>query len=132
MDEAYGSSSGLHTDGAGNLFVSGTRDFGDVVTDVFLPFGSARRTRRYREARQQVQTGEVTHVYGHSLGGFIAHALAEDFPGLLVDTYDAPLTAFQGVEPGEMRYRDSFDPVSMFDPYAIRLHGFAPHSLSRA
>ncbi len=54
----------------------------------------------------------------------MAHQLQRDHPGLKTVTYGAPSISW-GTAGGENRYRNAYDPVSMFDRGATRLR--QPH-----
>ncbi len=59
----------------------------------------------------------VKNVVGHSLGGAVVHELQKNHPGLRSVTYGAPSVSLSG---GGERYRNNWDPVSMFDRGATR------------
>lgn len=112
------------------IYIAGTKDPGDIITDAFLPFKSERRTDRYTRAKELAQTGVYSRLVGHSLGGSVAAAVADDVGGLQLRTYGAPIIG-RRVQVGEQRVRDAFDPFSFFDRGAVTYGGYFPHTLGR-
>lgn len=130
LDRAYETADGVHVSD-GVIYIAGTRDFGDVLTDVGLPLFGSRNTRRYEIARAYAGSPVIHTVVGHSLGGHVAHEIARDFPQLQVYTYGAPLVSKRSRR-NETRIRDVLDPVSVFDYSATTLPGVRPpHSAGR-
>ena len=66
----------------GNLYIAGTRDFGDVIDDIklHLPNG-ARLSQRYHDVIKYLKDNldmKVENVIGHSLGGAVTKQLQTD------------------------------------------------------
>ena len=118
-----------------SMFVAGShtaRDWYDDVTKI--PFwGDVKKSERYKQADKMLTANpQVRTVIGHSLGGAVAHELQRAHPGLKSVTYGAPSISW-GTAGGENRYRNAYDPVSMFDRGATRLkqpHVFSHGSLT--
>jgi hypothetical protein len=112
------------------LFIAGShtaRDWYDDVTKI--PFwGDVKKSHRYQQADKMLTANpQVRTVTGHSLGGAVAHELQRAHPELRTVTYGAPSVSW-GTAGGEGRYRNSWDPVSMFDRGATRLRQPRPLS----
>ncbi len=112
------------------MFVAGShtaRDWYDDVTKI--PFwGGVQKSERYQQADKMLTANpQVRTVIGHSLGGSVAHELQKNHPGLKSVTYGAPSISW-GTGGGENRFRNAYDPVSMFDRGATRLR--QPHPFS--
>ncbi len=110
------------------LYIAGShtaRDWYDDVTKI--PFwGDVKKSHRYQQADKMLAANkQVTTVTGHSLGGAVAHELQRTHPELRTVTYGAPSMSWGT---GGERYRNAWDPVSMFDRGATRLE--QPHPLS--
>lgn len=80
-----------------------------MVDDLRIPFGHALKgSKRYQDAKKKMDG--VGLVVGHSLGGAVAAALAEEDPKLRGRTYNAPVSP---VTQGRVEtFRHFFDPVS--------------------
>lgn len=92
------------------MYVAGTRSMRDIADDFLIPFGLTRRSSRGIAAESMYGLYHPSRVVGHSLGGAVALDVAEDHH-IKSTTYGAPLASFSTGD----RYRDVFDPVSMFD-----------------
>jgi hypothetical protein len=59
------------------MYVAGTSSVDDVLTDVTIPFGQIRETRRFNRAKKALlRHPEINTVVGHSLGAEIAQELS--------------------------------------------------------
>jgi hypothetical protein len=112
------------------IYVAGTKDPGDLITDMLLLFKSERFTDRYTRAVELARTGKYGRIVGHSLGGVVALSVADDVGGVQVRTYGAPVIR-RAPKVGEQRLRDAADPFSFFDRHATTFRGYLPHSLGR-
>jgi len=137
---AYSSFKGMHTADDGTLYVAGTRTlqhafWRDMWDDMKLPYAGVvpstgvRNTFRYNEVKTQIQANpRINRLVGHSLGGAVVRAIAEDYPNQIKDyeVYGTPGVRLTGNDPHSFRYR--FDPISIFDR-AAQSRGFAtnPH-----
>jgi len=104
------------------MYIAGTRSGLDWASDLLIPLGLTSYTPRERTAAQYYSLYHPTRVVGHSLGGAVALDLA-GVHHLESTTYGAPVAS---VTPGN-RYRDYFDPVSLFDLGATNRLSY-PHS----
>ena len=103
------------------LYVAGThptsaKDWYDDVTKI--PFwGDLRNSDRYQEANKTLNENrlKIGNVVGHSLGGSVALELQKNYKGLDTRTYGSPVWDPLGKDGKVERYRNWFDPVSMFD-----------------
>lgn len=96
------------------------KDWYDDVTKI--PFwGDLRNSTRYQEAEKALNANpNIKNVVGHSLGGSVALELQKNHPNLTSRTYGAPVfNPFGGDDKAE-RYRNWFDPFSVFDRSAKR------------
>lgn len=99
------------------MYLAGTRTHSpyssnplhEWLEDIKIPFGLTSTLDRYVDAVPRLK--DIHRIVGHSMGGSVALQLQNDYPGLDVTTYGAPVFSFS---PGD-RHRDLFDPVSMFD-----------------
>jgi len=66
----------------------------------------------------------IDRMVGHSMGGSVALEIAKQHPNITTTTYGAPVFSTSGGD----RYRDVFDPVSMFDFGAKSVGITVPHS----
>ena len=112
------------------MFVAGShtaRDWYDDVTKI--PFwGSVRDSERYQQADKMLKANpQIRTIVGHSLGGSVAHELQSAHPGLKTVTYGSPAISW-GTAGGEGRFRNAWDPVSMFDRGAVQLEHPTPTS----
>jgi len=105
------------------MYVAGTRSFEDWAHNYKIPLNQTRDTPRGKAAAAYARLYKPQRVVGHSLGGAVALDVAEDF-GLASTTYGAPLVSFRS---SSNRFRDYFDPVSLFDFGAVNRLSF-PHS----
>ncbi len=114
------------------LYIAGShtaKDWFDDFTKV--PFwGDTRNATRYQEAEKALKANpNIKNVVGHSLGGSVALELQKQHPNLTSRTFGAPVwdpfgedNKYKGFGPQDSlgrgqvdRYRNVFDPVSMFD-----------------
>jgi hypothetical protein len=131
LDAAYASPSGLHLDGAGTLFVAGTRgslvgkEWRESVATMGIPLisrvlGSDARyniedNERYRTLEQFMKDhpGQVKNMVGHSKGAAVIHAYRENngLPGkarLYSTPYEDPL-AKEGLKDALNTYNAAID-----------------------
>ncbi len=69
----------------------------------------------WRDCKNQ---GQIDTVVGHSLGGSVSLELQKNYPDIIKKsrTYGAPVMDLLGSESDDVdRYRNWFDPVSIFD-----------------
>jgi hypothetical protein len=118
LDRAYGQGDSYTRRNV--MFVAGShtvRDWYDDVTKIPI-WGDVRKSERYQQADKMLSANrQVDTVVGHSLGGSVAHELALAHPGLRTVTYGAPSLSWRS---GGERYRNAWDPVSMFDRGAVQ------------
>jgi hypothetical protein len=128
LSRAYSTPSGVFVSGS-QMFIAGTdltnrggggvkRAFEDVLSDANLPgpFG-VRATPRFKVARTILaRNPQVTHLYGHSLGGAISTVLARD-NNLQNDAWAAPLRSWQRDAHQHAHY---WDPVAALNRGAVR------------
>jgi hypothetical protein len=112
------------------MYIAGShtaRDWYDDVTKI--PFwGDVRKSERYQQADKMLQKNpQIRNVIGHSLGGSVAHELQTAHPGLKSVTYGSPSISW-GTKGGENRFRNAWDPVSVFDRGATQLVNKHPFS----
>ena len=90
------------------------KDWYDDVTKV--PFwGDLRRSDRFGELNTALlKHPETKQLIGHSLAGAVALEKQKYYPNLETVTYNAPLLQVSSMPQGN-RYRNTMDPVSMFD-----------------
>jgi len=86
-----------------------------------LGTGDLRNAERYQAAEKALKANpNIQRVIGHSLGGSVALELQKNHPGLESRTYGAPVWNPIGGDAKAERYRNWFDPVSVFDRSAKR------------
>lgn len=134
MEQAYAALSGVYRSGD-SLFIAGTRTAKEWVDDLTLPLGPLAEAfglpvgvttfPRFKAAEKQLKPG-VARLVGHSMGGTVALALAQKHD-LAATTYAAPVFVASAVNHSS-RYRDTLDPVSMFDGGAENVGLRVPHS----
>ena len=122
LDRAYGQGAAYTRNST--MYIAGShtaRDWYDDFTKV--PFwGDVRNSERYQEADRALKANpQIRTIVGHSLGGAVAHQLQTDHPELKTVTYGAPSISW-GTKGGENRFRNAWDPVSMFDRGAVQRH----------
>lgn len=117
-----------------SLFIAGTRTAADWIRNASIPFGGVKSFPRYQAAKRAVHA-KITRVVGHSMGGSVAIALAQSMPRLSYTTYDAPEFDQFGIDSTHgasgHRYRDTLDPVSVFDGGANTIGLRTPHYAGR-
>ena len=103
------------------MFIAGShtvRDWFDDVTKV-PSWGDLRNSERYQKTQKVFEDQEqIDTVVGHSLGGSVSLELQKNYPDrkLKSRTYGAPVMDMLGSEAENVdRYRNWFDPVSIFD-----------------
>ena len=104
------------------MYVAGSHyaiDWADDLTRV--PFwGDVRKSYRYKQVDKVLDANPQVHnLVGHSLGGSVVHELQRNRPGLRTVTYGTPSVSWR--DRGGERYRNGYDPVSMFDRGAVQL-----------
>jgi pimeloyl-ACP methyl ester carboxylesterase len=143
LQRAYDTPEGLYQHG-GNLYIAGTKSFRDVIDDLKMPFDQgAKNSQRYDDVKKYIaQHPEIKHVIGHSLGGATALQYNKDNPNKMqVITYGTPGfgvnklidsglkdSAKRQDKDNIKRYRNSGDPISMWDNQAKNMDGndFSP------
>ena len=91
------------------------RDWWDDVTKV--PFwGDLKKSERYGQLNKALeQNPNVKNLVGHSLAGSVILEKQINNPGKFeTTTYNAPVLQMSSMPQGN-RYRNTYDPVSMFD-----------------
>ena len=120
LDNAYKSESKTYIDGD-SAFIAGTDNWKDVFNDwVKIPLGLTRYSQRYKDADEILKNNpQVKNLTGNSLGGVVGLELQKNHPNrdYSVTTYAAPVVQFS--DDKHMRFRQSGDPVSVFDRGAI-------------
>jgi hypothetical protein len=102
------------------MYVAGSHYAIDWLDDLTrVPFwGDVKKSYRYQQVDKMLQQNPQIHtVVGHSLGGSVSHELQANNPGLRTVTYGSPSLSWQK---GGERYRNAYDPVSMFDRGAVQ------------
>ena len=99
--------------------IAGSHTLQDWVDDVTkLPvWGDLKNSTRYKAAEEVIKENvNISRVVGHSFGGSVALELDENFDQIKHSrTYGAPVWNLAGDEKETSRYRNWFDPVSIFD-----------------
>ena len=91
------------------------RDWWDDVTKV--PFwGDLKKSERYGQLNKALeQNPNVKNLVGHSLSGSVILEKQINNPGKFqTTTYNAPVLQMSSMPQGN-RYRNTYDPISMFD-----------------
>ena len=103
------------------MFIAGShtaRDWFDDFTKV-PAWGDVRDSERYQKTLEEFKNqGQIDTVAGHSLGGSVSLELQTNYPDRVKNsrTYGAPVMDLLGSESENVdRYRNWFDPVSIFD-----------------
>ena len=92
LEQAYKTDKGIYQHGK-NLYIAGTKSFGDVIDDLKLPFDKgAKNAQRYTDVKEYLKDHpEVENVIGHSLGGATSLQLNKDSPNKYhILTYGSP------------------------------------------
>lgn len=102
------------------MYIAGTSDFNDALTDTLIPLHLLKQSKRYKAAEQKLKLyPEVKNIVGHSLGGAVGTELVADNKQLHGRMYGSP-----NVLPHERTsyYRHYGDPVSMLNvgPNVVR------------
>ena len=107
--------------------VTGTHNFSDIGTDVYLAFGGLKKTNRYKEADKVLQKAKAKYdenkviVTADSLGGSIVQGIAKKTDK--VYTYNAGYTIGQKTKGGnQQNYRNKGDLVSLLGAGSKNLH----------
>ena len=107
--------------------VTGTHNFSDRGTDVYLAFGGLKKTNRYKEADKVLQKAKAKYdenkviVTGDSLGGSIAQGIGKKTDK--VYTYNAGYTIGQKTKGGnQYNVRNKGDLVSFAGAGSKNLH----------
>jgi len=116
LDRAYNQGDAyMHGD---TLYIAGShtaRDWYDDITKVPV-WGDLKNSERYQQAEKALKNNpNIKNVVGHSLGGVVALEWQKQYPNLQSRTYSAPVWNLTGNEDKAQRYRNWFDPVSVFD-----------------
>ncbi len=105
------------------MYIAGShtaRDFYDDVTKIPV-WGSVKDSERYQQAEKMLKANpQIRTLVAHSLGGSVAHELQREHPGLKTVTYGSPAISW-GKAGGEGRFRNAYDPISIFDRGATQL-----------
>jgi len=92
-----------------------------VLGKKLLGTGDLRNAERYQAAEKALKANpNIKRVIGHSLGGSVALELQKNYAGLESRTYGAPVWNPTGGDAKAERYRNWFDPFSVFDRSAKR------------
>jgi len=117
LRRAYREQSGVYVHGK-TIYVAGTRDSSDVLTDISL-LGTnllMRSSSKYAHVAELLKTGEFNAAVGHSLGGIILHDLHNSNLGFTARLYNTPQTTFTyGSKRGVTFYNGLFDPLTLFN-----------------
>jgi hypothetical protein len=103
------------------MYIAGSHYAIDWLDDVTrIPFwGDVKKSYRYKQADRVLDSNpQIDTLVGHSLGGSVAHELQRNHPGLRTVTYGSPSVSW---DKGGERFRNVYDPVSMFDRGAVQL-----------
>ena len=107
--------------------VTGTHNFSDIGTDVYLAFGGLKKTNRYKEADKVLQKAKAKYdenkviVTADSLGGSIVQGIAKKTDK--VYTYNAGYTIGQKTKGGnQQNFRNKGDLVSLLGAGSKNLH----------
>lgn len=107
--------------------VTGTHNFSDIGSDVYLAFGGLKKTNRYKEADKVLQQAKNKYdeskviVTGDSLGGSIAQGIGKKTDK--VYTYNAGYTLGQKTKGGnQYNVRNKGDLVSFSGAGSKNLH----------
>jgi hypothetical protein len=107
--------------------VTGTHNFSDIGTDVYLAFGGLKKTNRYKEADKVLQKAKAKYdenkviVTADSLGGSILQGIAKKTDK--VYTYNAGYTIGQKTKGGnQQNFRNKGDLVSLLGAGSKNLH----------
>jgi len=103
------------------MFIAGShtvRDWFDDITKV-PAWGDLKDSDRYQKVLKEFTNNDaIDTVVGHSLGGSVSLELQKNYPDRIKKsrTYGAPVMDLLGSEAENVdRYRNWFDPVSIFD-----------------
>lgn len=107
--------------------VTGTHNFSDIGTDVYLAFGGLKKTNRYKEADKVLQKAKAKYdenkviVTGDSLGATVTQGIAKKTDK--VYTYNAGYTIGQKTKGGnQQNFRNKGDLVSLLGAGSKNLH----------
>jgi len=107
--------------------VTGTHNFSDIGSDVYLAFGGLKKTNRYKEAEKVLKKAKDKYdeskviVTGDSLGGSIAQGIGKKTDK--VYTYNAGYTIGQKTKGGnQQNFRNKGDLVSFAGAGSKNLH----------
>jgi hypothetical protein len=120
INAAYGAKSGIFV-GDDTMYIAGTRTLTEWRDNLTMPLGplgeftgvpvGVTTFDRYKVAESHLSPN-IVRVVGHSMGGTVALALAQEH-NLVVKTYGAPVLGYSNVP--STRYRDTLDPISYLD-----------------
>ena len=101
--------------------------FRDVIDDLKLPFDKgAKNSKRYEEVKRYLdEHPEINNLIGHSLGGAVALQGNKDNPNKYdIVTYGSPAVNLPLIRDDSniKRFRNSGDPISMFDGKATDMN----------
>jgi pimeloyl-ACP methyl ester carboxylesterase len=118
LDKAYAADEKLHVNG-NTMYVAGTSNMQDAWDDLKIPFGQTSKAKRYKDADALLAANpQVENLVGHSLGGASVLELQKQHPDKTFKTnvYGTPTLSFTPPnQTTDHRYRNDFDPVSIFD-----------------
>ena len=110
----------IDKEGRPKIVFTGTRKFGDYLTDAALAVGLAGMTPRFQKARELVEKVKQKYKnkpissYGHSLGGSLAESVADKVDKVI--TYNKGTGLFgvgKKINPKETDIRTSNDYISL-------------------
>ena len=104
------------------------KDWYDDVTKIRL-WGYLRNSTRYQAAKAALmENPQIKRIFGHSLGGSVALELDKNYNHITSSrTYGAPMWNPLGSESKNGNsYCNWFDPVDVFDRYAVKLVKWNP------
>ena len=102
---------------SGKMAVAGSQTKRDWIDDVLrIPvWGDLRKSERFGQLNTALQKHpETKQLIGHSLGSSVILEKQKYYPNLETTTYNAPVLQLSSMPQGN-RYRNSYDPISMFD-----------------
>lgn len=107
--------------------VTGTHNFSDIGTDVYLAFGGLKKTNRYKEADKVLKAAKDKYkedkvvVTGDSLGGSIAQNIAKKSDKEY--SYNSGYTIGQKTKGGNQKnFRNKGDIISLLGSKAKNMH----------
>lgn len=99
------------------MAVAGSQTAKDWHDDFrYIPFyGDLRKSDRFGQLNTALQKHpETKQLIGHSLAGSVILEKQKYYPNFETTTYNAPVLQLSSMPQGQ-RYRNTYDPISMFD-----------------